>query len=104
MAAIDQNAQNMLRIFLSATAQLPKFRAEKGELFRSFETSFGLKFQNGGLGNFGLDEQKRALLGCLEGKAARAHILLGANTPGYQNANDINAFMAEVRNIFQPPA
>ena len=101
---LDQNAQSMLRIFIAATAQLPKFRGERGELFRSFETSFRIKFHNVGLNHFALDEQKRALLGCLEGKAARAHILLAANTPAYQNAGDIEAFLTELRNIFQPPA
>ena len=102
--ALNPDNIAMLRIFLSATNQLPKFKGDKSETWRSFESTFRIKFQNGGLHNFGIDEQKRALLGCLEGKAARAHVLLGENTPAYINAANINDFIIEVRNIFQPPA
>ncbi len=104
MAQLDQGQQQMLRILLAATNQLPKYKAEKGELWRSFETSFRLKLLNTGLDTFALDIQKRALLGCLEGKAARAHVLMGEDSQAYQNAANINAFILELRNLFQPPA
>ena len=89
---------------MAATNQLPRFKAEKGELWRSFETSFRLKRRNTGLEHFELDAQKRALLGCLEGKAARAHVLMGEGTPAFANAADMDNFLLELRNLFQPPA
>ena len=92
-----------LCLLLSATSQLLKFKAEKGELWRSFETTFLLKRQSIRLALFPLLNQKMALLRCLEGKAAWAYDLCGEGMALF-NAPDMEAFINELRNIFQPPA
>ena len=78
---MNQDEMAQLRLLLSATSQLPKFKAEKGELWRSFETTFRLKRQNTGLSLFPLLNQKMTLLGCLDGKAAQAHVLCEKEWP-----------------------
>ena len=92
-----------LCLFLSATNQLPKFKNEKNEFWGSFKTSFRLKQVNTCLGQFPLINQKRALLGCLEGRAAQAHMLMGEGNADF-NAPDMKAYILKLRNLFQPPA
>lgn len=104
MANINQADAQALKLLLSATSQLPKFKGEKGELWRSFESTFRLKLANTGLDQFPMLNQKRALLASLEGKAARAHVLCGPGTPAFDNDNGMDAFITLLRNVFQPPA
>ena len=80
--AINPRHLNLIKLFTSQTSTLPKFRATKGELWRSFETTFRIKKANSSLEQFSVPMQKRALLACLEGPAARAHTLLAEGTRG----------------------
>jgi len=96
--------QNMMRLFLTANAQLPKFSGKKTDIWRAFESTFRLRLVNSGLEHFPLVMQKRSLLSCLEGNAARAHILLGEGTAAWNNALDMNTFLNSARELFQPPA
>ena len=50
-----------------------------------------------------METQKLTFLGCLEDGAARAHTLCGENTEAFNNSQDLNAYINEVRNIFNPP-
>ena len=47
--------------------------------------------------------QKRALLGCLEGAAAKAHTLLAEGSEGWRTATTIDLFLVQVRDLFNPP-
>ena len=73
--AINPRHLILIKLFTSQTNTLPKFRATKGELWRSFETTFRIKWANSSLEHFPLPMQKRALLVCLEGPAAKAYTL-----------------------------
>ena len=82
---------------------LPKFKGGKGEQWQAFESTFRIKWANSVLNDFPLDMQKRALLGCLEGRASRAHTLLASDSEGWRTGTSITEFMTKVRNIFNPP-
>jgi hypothetical protein len=101
---LNQDQQSMLKIFISGTNQLPKFKGERGEMWTSFETLFRLRFANSGLNHFPLAAGKSALLGCLEGKAARAHVLCGAGTAAYNDSPTMDAFIDQLKSLFQPAA
>lgn len=101
---MNQDDQSMLKIFISGTNQLPKFKGERGEMWTSFESLFKLRFQNSGLTHFPVEQGKNALLGCLEGKAARAHVLCGPATAVYRDAGTMDQFLVALKAVFQPPA
>ena len=50
-----------------------------------------------------METQKLTFLGCLEDGVARAHTLCGQNTEAFNNTIDLNAYINEVRSIFNPP-
>ena len=94
----------LLKLFTSQTNALPKFGARKDELWRSFETTFRIKWASSSLDRFPVHMQKRALLGCLEGPAAKAHTLLADDTEGWRQAGTLELFIVQVRDLFNPPA
>ena len=100
---INNDQMNLAKLFSSQVNTLPRFHGNKGESFRAFETTFRLKYDNSAISSFPVPFQKRALLGCLEGQAARAHTLLGEGTPGWKAAATMDVFLVTVRNLFQPP-
>ena len=56
-----------------------------------------------GLDRFPSQTQKLTFLGCLENGAARAHTLCGEGTEAFTKSCDLDAYITEVRNIFNPP-
>ena len=93
----------LIKLFTSQTNTLTRFKASKGELWRSFETTFRIKWANSSLDEFPVPMQKMALLGCLEGAAAKAHILLAEGSDGWRIATTIDLFLDQVRYLFNPP-
>ena len=65
--------------------------------------TFRLQAHTSGLGGFNLETLNLTFLGCLEDGVARAHTLCGENTEAFNNTCDLNAYVNEVRNIFDPP-
>ena len=100
---IDQDHVNLCKLFSAQANTLPKYKGSRGEQWRSFETTFKIKWANSALSQFPLDWQKRALLGCLEGQAARAHTLLAEGSEGWNSGTTIELFLVSVRNLFNPP-
>ena len=95
---------NLLKLFTSQTNILPRFGAKKDELWNSFETTFKIKWENTSLSQFPVHMQKRALLSCLEGSAAKAHTLLAEGTEGWEKATSLELFITQVKDLFTPPA
>ena len=60
---ISQEQMNLIKLFTAQVSTLPKFKASRGELWRSFETTFRIKWANSTLGQLQVNMQKRALLG-----------------------------------------
>ena len=102
-AAINQRHLNLIKLFTSQASTLPKFKASRGELWRSFETTFCIKWANSTLGQFPIAMKKCALLGCLEGEAAKAHTLLAEESEGWALGTTMELFLVQVRNLFNPP-
>ena len=47
--AINPRHLILIKLFTSQTSTLPKFKATKGELWRSFDTTFRIKWANSSL-------------------------------------------------------
>ena len=95
---------NLPKLFTLQTNTLPRFGARKDELWRSFETTFKIKWESLSLSRFPVHMQKRALLGCLAGSAAKAHTLLAEDTEGWKKATSLELFITQVKDLFTPPA
>ena len=88
---------------MKIVGRLPKFRAEQGEIWKNFETTFRLRTASSSLALFDVFDQKVVFLGCLEKGAARAHVLCGEKTQVFQMAGTLDALIEKVKNIFNPP-
>ena len=101
--SLNDEDMSLIRLFANQVNTLPKFKGGKGEQWRAFETTFAIKWDNSVLGDFPIDMEKRALVGCLEGQATRVHTLLTEGSDGWNTGATMEEFLVQVRNIFNPP-
>ena len=101
---MSKRHRSLLKLFSLQTSSLPIFRATENEQWRTFESTFRVKWATSALGHFPLHMQKRVLLSRLEESATRAHMLLDENTEGWKTSTSIESFLVQFRNIFNPPA
>ena len=101
---MSKRHRSLLKLFSLQTSNLPIFRATENEQWKTFESTFRIRWATSVLGHFPLHMQKRVLLSRLEESATRAHMLLDESTEKWKTSTSIDLFLVQVRNIFNPPA
>ena len=99
---LNQDQISLAKLWSSEVRTLPKYRAAPGESCNSLETHWKLKYDNSVISHFLLIAQKKALLGCLEDQASRAHVLLAPEGGEFISPANMHPFMDRVKAIFAP--
>ena len=99
----EETARRNREAYVRSLRNAPRFAAKPGELWRTFNLSYVNWFKVHYIEHITtLDEQKRALLSCLDGDARRALELHGEGSVAWTSTNTELAYREKIKNVFSP--